>query len=100
MERCSCLLSLANCQAQLRIISIRTPYGNRAKNSSIRPGGNGVFVVVIFVVAVVVMAVVFAVVAVVAGVVAVVVGVVAVFVGAVAVVVAIVAMGVEGKMPI
>ena len=43
LERCFCPL-VANSQAQLRIILIRISCGNWAKNSSIRPGGNGVVV--------------------------------------------------------
>ena len=45
LERCSCLLLLANSRAQLRKMWIRSSGGNWAKNSSMRPGGNGVGVV-------------------------------------------------------
>ena len=46
MPRSDAYCGSANLLAQLRIISIRTPNGNSAKNSSISPGGNGVGVVV------------------------------------------------------
>ena len=58
LERCLSPL-IANSQAQLRIILIRISDGNWAKNSSIKPGGNGVVdgvVVVVVLVAVVVAA--------------------------------------------
>ena len=38
---------MANSRAQLRNILIRISGGNWAKNSSMRPGGNGVVIVVV-----------------------------------------------------
>ena len=57
LERCFGPL-MANSRAQLRIILIRTMNGNWRKNSSMRPGGNGVVEVEVVVAVVVVVVVV------------------------------------------